>query len=134
MPSPALRFSVCLLLSSVAEAHSLTHARRAIGAASVRHTGRDTAAPAAALDGNPVSRRLLLCGAVWTTGVYSSVGSAACASAYTVSQVKPSEKETYEVAQKGDGALLKSPRSRADCLLTAPLNSSQPFGKPQREK
>lgn len=104
MPAPALRFSVCLLLTSVAEAHVFAHAR-AIAVASVRHTGSVAAAPAAALDGNPVSRRLLLRGAVWATGVYSSVGSAACASAYTVSQVKPSEKETYEVAQKGDGAL-----------------------------
>mmetsp|Transcript_24507 Transcript_24507/g.37942 ORF Transcript_24507/g.37942 Transcript_24507/m.37942 type:complete len:324 (-) Transcript_24507:140-1111(-) len=52
-----------------------------------------------------VSRRDLLRGALWTTGMYCGSGTIACASAYTVQKVEPDEKETYAEAQKGKGPL-----------------------------
>jgi len=52
-----------------------------------------------------VSRRNLLRGALWTTGMYCGSGTIACASAYTVQKVEPDEKETYAEAQKGKGPL-----------------------------
>ena len=52
-----------------------------------------------------VSRRNLLRGALWATAVYCGSGTISRASAYTVTQVKPDEKETYAVAQKGNGPL-----------------------------
>ena len=52
-----------------------------------------------------ISRRSLLCfGVLWATSMYGS-GTIACASAYTISKVEPDEKETYAVAQKGNGPL-----------------------------
>ena len=53
------------------------------------------------------SRRSVLRGAVWASGMYYSCcgGAIASASAYTISQVKPDEKATYAEAQKGEGPL-----------------------------
>ena len=52
-----------------------------------------------------VSRRNLLRGALWTAGMYYGGGTVSCASAYTIDRVKPYEKETYALAQKGRGPL-----------------------------
>jgi SAM-dependent methyltransferase len=52
-----------------------------------------------------VSRRFLLRGALWATGMYYGSGTIASASAYTVQKVEPDELETYAEAQKGDGPL-----------------------------
>ena len=51
------------------------------------------------------SRRTLLRGAVWATGLYHSSGTIACASAYTINKMLPDETETYAMAQKGKGPL-----------------------------
>ena len=52
-----------------------------------------------------VSRRHLLHATAWAIGVRCVGGTVASASAYTVDKVKPSEAETYAVAQKGQGPL-----------------------------
>ena len=63
-----------------------------------RHDGRKGA-------DTQVTRRTLLRGASWATGVHYGIGTISSASAYTVKRVKPDEKETYAVAQKGKGPL-----------------------------
>lgn len=50
-------------------------------------------------------RRDLLRGASWATGLYYGGGPIASASAWTVTRVKPSEKDTYAEAQRGNGQL-----------------------------
>ena len=50
-------------------------------------------------------RRNLLRGALWATGMYYGRGTVSCASAYTVSQVKPDERDTYAEAQNSNGPL-----------------------------
>jgi SAM-dependent methyltransferase len=51
------------------------------------------------------SRRNLLRGALWATSMCYGSGPISCASAYTVNQVKPDEKETYAEAQSASGPL-----------------------------
>ena len=52
-----------------------------------------------------VSRRNLLRGAAWAASMYCGSGTISPVSAYSITQVKPNEKETYAVAQKGSGSL-----------------------------
>eukprot|EP00966_Prymnesium_polylepis_P031423 730776-Prymnesium_polylepis.2 len=66
----------------------------------------DAAVAADLLEMPQVSRRGLLRGALWSTGLCYGGGTISCASAYTVNQVKPNEKDTYAVAQTvGTGPL-----------------------------
>ena len=51
------------------------------------------------------SRRNLLRGALWAASVGHGSATISCASAYTVNDVKPDEKETYAVAQRARGPL-----------------------------
>lgn len=103
-----------LLATRPASLASAAAARSACRTASPRLSTAETraAAFAAWLEthigtmGSPtVSRRKLLRGAVWATGVHCVTGMVASASAYTVDKVKPNEAETYAVAQKGKGPL-----------------------------
>ena len=48
---------------------------------------------------NFVSRRNMIRGFLWATGMYHGSGAISCASAYTVDRVKPDEKDTYWQAQ-----------------------------------
>jgi len=54
-----------------------------------------------------ISRRNLLHGAVWASGVCYGSGSISCASAWTVDEVKPDEKAIYGEAQSGSPGALR---------------------------
>ena len=56
---------------------------------------------------NQISRRNLLRGAVWASGVCYGSGTVSCASAWTVDQVKPDEKAIYGEAQSGSPGALR---------------------------
>ena len=98
--------------------HATLMSRAAIGSSGRRTTmllrtssGKTSASvPANLDDSNQVSRRNLLRGhvlrgALWATGLYYYSETISSASAWTVNQVKPDEKETYAEAQNGDGPL-----------------------------
>ncbi len=71
-------------------------------------SGKTSAAVVADLqNSNQISRRRLFRGALWASGMCYGSGTISCASAWTVDQVKPDEKETYAEAQNGSPGALR---------------------------
>ena len=100
-----------LALPPVSRATHMPVVSRAVSSRAARPplvSGKTSAAVGADLQNmNQVSRRVLLRCALWASGMYYGSGTISRASAWTVDQVKPDEKETYAVAQNGSPGALR---------------------------